>query len=166
MQGQPGLGSLCTAQGKGRNMIPRKAHVIPTKVHMASGGVHGKKGYFFLITSAYQTCACGVASTHRGTSFSICYCCLFTKSCQTLCDPVDCSTPGFPVLHYLPEFAQTHVHQVGDAIQPSHPLSSPSPPVFSESAQGLFPMSHFFASSGQSVGASASASVLPMNIPG
>ena len=46
-------------------------------------------------------------------------CCSLTKSCPTLCDPVDCSTPGFPVLHYLREFAQTHVHWVGDAIQPS-----------------------------------------------
>ena len=53
--------------------------------------------------------------------------------------PVDCSTPGFPVLHYLPEFVQTHVHWVGDAIQPSHPLSSPSPPALSFSQhQGLF----------------------------
>ena len=48
-----------------------------------------------------------------------------------LCDPIDCSTSGFPVLHHLPEFAQTHVHWVGDAIQPSHPLLSPSSPVFS-----------------------------------
>ena len=47
-----------------------------------------------------------------------------------LCDPMDCSTPGFPVHHQLPELAQTHVHQVGDAIQSSHPLSSPSPPAF------------------------------------
>ena len=52
------------------------------------------------------------------------------QSCLTLRDPMDCSTPGFPVLHHLPEFTQTHVHQVGDAIQPSHPLSSPSPPAF------------------------------------
>ena len=52
------------------------------------------------------------------------------QSCSTLCDPMDCSTPGFPVHHQLPEFAQTHVHRVSDAIQPSHPLSSPSPPVF------------------------------------
>ena len=49
----------------------------------------------------------------------------------TLCDPMDCSTPGFPVHHQLPEVAQTHVHGVGDAIQPSHPLFSPSSPVFS-----------------------------------
>ena len=48
-------------------------------------------------------------------------------SCVKLWNPVDCSTPGFPVLHYLPEFAQTQVHWIGDAIQPSHPLSSPSP---------------------------------------
>ena len=57
----------------------------------------------------------------------------------TLCDPLDCSLPGFPVLHHLPEFAQTHVHWVGDVIQPSHPLSSPSPPALNLSQhQGLF----------------------------
>ena len=52
------------------------------------------------------------------------------QSCLTLCDPMDCSTSGLPVHHQLPEFTQTHVHQVGDAIQPSPPLSSPSPPAF------------------------------------
>ena len=52
------------------------------------------------------------------------------QSCSTLCDPMDCSLPGFPVLYYHPEFAQTHVHWVGDAIESSHPLSSPSPPAF------------------------------------
>ena len=57
----------------------------------------------------------------------------------TLCDPMDCSTPGFLVRHQLPELTQTHVHRVGDAIQPSHPLSSPSPPTFNLSQhQGLF----------------------------
>ena len=62
-----------------------------------------------------------------------------TQSCLTLCDPMDCSTPGLPVHHQLPEFTQTHVHCVGDAIQPSHPLSSPSPPTFNLSQyQGLF----------------------------
>ena len=61
------------------------------------------------------------------------------QSCPTLCDPMDCSTPGFPVLHQLPELSQTHVHQVGDAIQPSHPLSSTSPPAFNLSQhQDLF----------------------------
>ena len=52
------------------------------------------------------------------------------QSCPALCDPVDCSMPGFPVHHQLLELAQTHAHRVGDAIQPSHPLSSPSPPAF------------------------------------
>ena len=51
------------------------------------------------------------------------------QSCPTLCNPMNCSTPGLPVHHQLPEFTQTHVHRVGDAIQPSHPLSSPSPPA-------------------------------------
>ena len=62
-----------------------------------------------------------------------------TQSCPTLCDPMNCSMPGLPVHHQLPEFTQTHVHRVGDAIQPSHPLSSPSPPTFNLSQhQGLF----------------------------
>ena len=62
-----------------------------------------------------------------------------TLSWQILWDPMDCSTPGLPVHHQLPEFTQTHVHWVGDAIQPSHPLSSPSPPTFNLSQhQGLF----------------------------
>ena len=52
-----------------------------------------------------------------------------TQSYPTLCNPINCSTPGLPVHHQLPEFAQTHVNQVSDAIQPSHPLSSPSPPA-------------------------------------
>ena len=62
-----------------------------------------------------------------------------TQSCPTLCDPMNCSIPGVPVHHQLPESTQTHVHWVGDAIQPSHPLSSPSPPVSNPSQhQSLF----------------------------
>ena len=62
-----------------------------------------------------------------------------TRSCPTLCDPMDHSTPGLPVHHQLPELTQTHVHWVGDAIQPSHPLLSPSPPTFNLSQhQDLF----------------------------
>ena len=79
--------------------------------------------------------------------------------------PQDCSTPGFSVHHQLPELTQTHVHWVCDAIQPSHPLLSPfsfCPQSFP--ASGYFPMSQFFALGGQSIGVSASASILSMNI--
>ena len=92
------------------------------------------------------------------------------QSCQTLCDPMDCSIPGLPVHHQLPEFTQTHVHWTSDAIQPSHPLSSPSPPAFNLfQHQGLFKwissLHQVFASIlHQSIGVSALASVLPMNI--
>ena len=58
----------------------------------------------------------------------MCCCCSVVKSCLTVYDPVDYSTPGFPVLHYLPEFAETHVHGVSDAIQPSHPPTPGSLP--------------------------------------
>ena len=62
-----------------------------------------------------------------------------SQLCPTLCDPMDYSRPGLPVHHQLMESTQTHVHEVGDAIQPSHPLSSPSPPTFNLSQhQGLF----------------------------
>ena len=85
--------------------------------------------------------------------------------CLTLCSPMDCSMPGFPVHHQLLELTQTHVNRVSDAIQPSHPLSSPSPPTFNPSQhQGLF---KWVSSSNQLAkvfGVSASASVLPMNI--
>ena len=57
------------------------------------------------------------------------------QSCPTVCDPINHSTPGLPVHHQLPEFTQTHVHKVGDAIQASHPLSSPSPPAPNPSEQ-------------------------------
>ena len=88
-----------------------------------------------------------------------------TQSCPTVCSLMDCSTPGIPVHHQLPEFTQTHVHWVGDTIQSSQPLSSPSPPTFNLSQhQGLFKWVTFFASGGQSIGVSASALVLPMNI--
>ena len=79
---------------------------------------------------------------------------------------MDCSTPGFQVLHHLPELAQTHIHWVRDAIQSSHPLSFPSLPVFSLSQHQGLPMSWLFISGGQSIGASASASFFPMNIQG
>ena len=102
-------------------------------------------------------------------SFSISrlHCCRsVTMSCLTLWDPMDCSTPGLPVHHQLLELTQTHVRWVGDAIQPSHPLSSPSPLLHLQSfpASWSFPMSQFSVSGGQNIGVSALASVLPMNI--
>ena len=92
------------------------------------------------------------------------FCCSVTKSCLTLCDPMDCITSCFPVVHHLPEFVQTHVHWTNDAIQPSHPLSPASPLALTLSqASGSFPMSLFSVLGGQSIGASASASIFPMN---
>ena len=93
-------------------------------------------------------------------------CCSVAKLYPTLCDPMDCRMPDFPVLHHLPQFAQTHVHWVNDAIQPSHPLLSPSSPALNLSQQqGLFQR----VSSSQSIGAKVldlqlSASVLLVNI--
>ena len=84
--------------------------------------------------------------------------------CPTLCDPMNCSMQGLPVNLQLPEFSQTHVHQVGDAIQPSHPLSSPSPPAPNPSQHQSFPMSQLFAWGGQSIGVSALAWILPSDL--
>ena len=93
-----------------------------------------------------------------------CGCCSVTPSCPTLCDPMDFSRTGLPVLHHIMEFAQTHIHRIGNAMQPSHPLASPSPPAFNLSRnQGLFQVSQFFTSGGQGIGASASVSVFPVN---
>ena len=87
------------------------------------------------------------------------------QSRPTFCNPMDCSTPGFPVHHQLPKLAQTHVHWVGDAIQPTiSPSIIPFSCLQSFQASGSFPVSQFFALGGQSIGVSASASVLPMNI--
>ena len=100
-------------------------------------------------------------------NWTLCCCFAVMQSCSTLCVPMDCSTPGCPVLHHLPELVQTHVYWASDAIQPSYPLL----PTFfscpqSFLASGSFPMSQLFTSSGQSIGASASASILPKNIHG
>ena len=89
-----------------------------------------------------------------------------TQSCLTLCDPVNCSTPGLLVHHQLLESTQTHVHCVGDAIQPSHPVVPFSSCPQSFPASGCFQMSQLFASGGQSIGVSATKSVPPMNTQG
>ena len=85
------------------------------------------------------------------------------QSCLTLCDSMNCSTPGLSVHHQLLEFTQTHVHRVGDALQPSHPVVPFSSCPQSFPASGSFQMSQLFAPDGQSTGVSASTSVLPMN---
>ena len=80
-----------------------------------------------------------IVSLHTLTSFSSVQFSSVTQSCPTLCDTMNRSTPGLPVHHQLPELTQTHAHRVGDAIQPSHPLWSPSPPAPNPSQhQGLF----------------------------
>ena len=89
-----------------------------------------------------------------------CCCCSVAQLYPTLCNPMNCSTSGFPVLHYFPECAQTHVLWVSDAIPPFHPLLPSCPQSFPASVSWLS------TSGGQSVGASASASILPMNIQG
>ena len=90
-------------------------------------------------------------------------CCSVAQSCPTLCSPMECSTPSFHVLHHIPEFA--HVNWVGD-YQPTISSSAISFSFCLQSfpASGSFPMRQLFTSGGQSIGASASASVLPMNI--
>ena len=109
----------------------------------------------------------------RETVQSFCRMCLSFSSVQyssvaqsspTLCDPMNCSPPGLPVHHQLPEFTQTHAHRVSDANQASHPLLSPSPPApKSLPASKSFPMSQLFTGGGQSIGVSASALFLPKN---
>ena len=85
------------------------------------------------------------------------------QSCLTLCNPMNCSTPGLPVHHQLPETTQTHIHWVSDAIQPSHPLSSPSPTFNLSQHQGFFQVSQLFTWGSQSIGVSASKSGLSRN---
>ena len=95
--------------------------MISCCLHVAANGIIS---FFFMTNIPSCKCSC---------------CRSVAQSCLTLCSSLDCSTPGFPVLHRLPEIVQTHVHWTGDAIQPSHPLSRPSPPALNLSQhQGLF----------------------------
>ena len=95
---------------------------------------HNQRDHFILSLKPFEFLSVPWGQVHPSYSSSV-----QSLSHVWLCDPMDCSTPGLPVHHRLPELTQTHVHQVGDAIQPSHPLSSPSPPAFNLSQyQGLF----------------------------
>ena len=124
---------------------------------------HMKQCYYsYFIDEGRETCWILVALPNLHSQCVSKILLFIAQLCPALCDPMDCSTPGFPVLHHLPELAQTHIHWVGDAIQPSHPLSFPSRPAFNLSQrQG---QGQIFASGGQSIGVSALASVLSMNI--
>ena len=100
----------------------------------------------------------------KGHSFWIICCCSVTQLCLTLCDPMGCTMPGFPVFHQLLELAQTYVYWVNDVIQPSHPVTHFSSCLHSFPASGSFLVSRNFASGRQSIVASASGSVPSMNI--
>ena len=121
---------------------------FPLLQHVSLGDVGAQEGVLWPISSTGQSI----------TMISV-----QSLSHVRLCDTMNHSTPGLPVHHQLPEFTETHVHRVGDAIQPSHPLSSPSPTAPNPSQHQSFPMSQLFASGGQSTGASALASFLPKN---
>ena len=95
--------------------------------------------------------------------FIYCCCCSIAELCLTPCDPMDCSTPGFPILHQLLSFTQTHVHWVDDVIQPSCPIIPFSSCLLSFLSKS-FLVSQLFTSCSKSIGTSASASVFPMNI--
>ena len=129
----------------------------------SQGGKQVKGGPFLseerttATTGRHQEASRSLWHGHYAVQFSS-----VTQSCPTLCDPMDHSTPGFPVHHQLPEFTQTHVHRVGDAIQPSHPLLSSSPTFNLSQHQGPFP---WVSSHGQSIGVSASASELLSHLP-
>ena len=126
----------------------------------AQGNPHEGPGTVFAPTHVVATCiSAHVSLLNSGSEFTLynacSCCCLVAQLHLTLCEPVDCSTPGFPILHHLPEFAQTH--SISSSVAPfSCPQSFP--------ASGSFSMSWLFTSGGQSIRASASASVLPMNI--
>ena len=102
--------------------IPWRRKWQPTPVFL-SGESHGRRSLMDFSPWGRKRVRQDLATKKQNQFSSV------TQSCPTLCDPMDCSTPRFPVHHQLPELAQTHVHWVSDAIQPSHPLPSPSPPA-------------------------------------
>ena len=117
--------------------------------------------YFFILFQKLLSTSCSIWDLSSPVQFSS-----VAQSCLTLCDPMNHSTSGLPVHHQLPEFTQTCIHRVSDAIQPSHPGSSPFPPAPNPSQHQSFPMSQIFAWGGQSIGVSALASFLPKKSQG
>ena len=150
----------------GSERPPRRGHSNPLK-YSCLGNPMDRGAWWSTVYRVAQSQTLlkrlnSTATCSRGLTPS---CCSVAQLRPALCNPMDCSTPGFLVPHHLPELAQTHVHWVGDTIRPSHPLSSPSPPAVNLSQHwGLFQWvscSHQVAD-----GIEASASVLPMNIQG
>ena len=121
--------------------IPWRSKWPPTPV-LLPGESHGHRSL-----ESYSPWDCKESDTTENACM-IFHFCIHTRTyqsvssvaqlCPTLCDPMNCSTPGLPVHYQLPEFTQTHMHQVGDAIQLSHPLSSPSPPALNLSQHQVF----------------------------
>ena len=132
-------------------LLPDSCTMFQTSVHSFSGTLSDLIPWIYLSFPLYNC---------KGFYFNS-----VAQSCPTLCDPMDCNTPGLPVQCQLLEFTQTHVHWGSDAIQSSHSMLSPSPPTFCLSQpSGSFQMSRLFASGGWSIRASASVSVLLVNI--
>ena len=129
----------------------------PLSIELQSMGSQRVRHYWVIKTFTFTFRALQPASDALFSSVQ-------SLSCVRICNLIDCSMVGFPVHHQLPELTKTQVPWVCDAIQPSHPLSSLSPPTLNLSQHESFQMSQFFMSGGQSIGVSASASVLPMNI--
>ena len=117
--------------------IPWRRDWQPTAVSLPGNSMD--RGSWWAIVHRVAKSKTGLSSHTRNISYYLVQFSSVTQSCSALSDPMNCSMPGFPVHHQLLELAQIHVHRVGDAIQPSNPLSSPSPPAFSLSQhQGLF----------------------------
>ena len=124
----------CTSYVLARYLCMADNIYLCCKTLMFNCCIHGR-------TELYPSASCSSPSTVLlgFPLYLLLFSCSVNQSCPALHNPMDCGTPGFPILHYLLEFAQTHDRWVGDAIQPSHPLSSPSLPAFNLSQhQGLF----------------------------
>ena len=148
-----------------------KDHIIAHHPICFLPGYPSSKLLFCAVLSTFPWPRLNLLMLLSGTLDFLCLfvfnCCWVTKLWQTLCNPMDFSMPVFPVLHYIPECVQINVRWVNNTIQTSYLSSSPSPPALNIfQNQSFFPMSQLFTSGGQSIGASASASVPPINIQG
>ena len=132
---------------------------LPTKVHLVKGMV------FPVVMYKCECWTIKKAEHWRIDAFeSWWWCCSDAQLCQTLCNPMNCNTPGLAVPHHLLKFAQVHVHCIGDTYQPHHPPKPSSPSPQFPPVSGTSPVSQLFISDDQNTAVSASASVLPMSI--